>query len=186
MGQSNRIKGPQIHAAAALPVYDVIAPACGQVMDVIALADQIEAVNCHWLRNPGGKGGRSVACELWRDDCPHCKVKARRLWLGFLQVLQMPNKRKAILRVGPETATVLLARTAKLLGWRGMGFRLGRGEQQTTGALVIEGCPFSAPHPLPWAFSMRHSLCTVLGTDALPDHLTADEEDIPLLEGGVS
>lgn len=185
MGQTNG-RGAPLPNGSMEPVYDIIAPRCGERMDVVFLESEFLGVNTHWVVDLKTGKGQSRACEDWRDRCVHCG-RSRKQWLGFIAVYQFLGRRRAILRAGPETVKEIVKRGTPFAGITGMAMRLARGEEQRTGALTVEVSPFAAPIPLPRACRLEHTLRVVLGTDSLPEvRHPADEIPLPEPEGEVS
>jgi hypothetical protein len=163
------------------PVYDVIAPRRGESFDLTILDSLILGTDCHWVIDPATRQGRSRLCTIMEGDCQHCKGE-RKLWLGWLAVIDNGRKGRAILRLGRESAVTLTGRAVQFAGLRGLRLKVGRSLDHRTGSLIYEDSPLTAQRPLPEPHALEHTICLCLGCTALPDYRVTAAD----LKGGVA
>lgn len=156
-------------------MYDVIAPAPGEKLDVTILSHGILGVSCHWHFDDVKKGHRTIPCAR-PERCVGCEKAERKVWLGFVAIYNHKDRLRQVLRVGPETAKKLAERHCSIFGLSGQRLNLWRPADQRTAQLVIEESSLPRMHPVLGAHPLTRSICVVLGVDRLPVEV-ADQAD---------
>jgi len=162
-------RGAPPPATPGKPVYDVVAPRAGESYDLTILDGLVLGTECHWVVDPATQQGRSRLCTYDQGTCPHCKTE-RKLWLGWLAVLDNLRRSRVILRLGRESAVCLAKRAVPFAGLRGQRLRVTRSRDQRTGSLVYEESPLAAGLPIPEPHDMEPTICLVLGCATLPEY----------------
>jgi len=158
-----------------LRVYDVIAPRPGETFDLTILDGLILGLDCHWVMDEDRRSGRSRLCTADEGVCPWCE-KERRLWLGWLAVIDNRRRGRAILRLGKESALTLAGRAEQFAGLRGLRLNVKRSIDNRTSSLLYETSSLAAQFPLPEPHDMVPTLCLVLGCGTIPNwRVTGDD-----------
>lgn len=179
---SDIVRGAALPSKAGPPVYDVIAPAIGELYDVTLLDEYVLGVDCHWVIDPTTKKGRSRICWRYQGDCPHCG-KDRNLWLGWIGCLDMTRKVRKILRMGADSAKALATALPKGHTPRGKRYDVSRAKSAATSVLLFNLSQSDPPAHIPIPHDMTATLCLVLGCEYIPDYRFSLEEvrarDVP-------
>lgn len=181
---SSSFRGTAPPSGHAPPVFDVVAAVRNSPLDVTILDEQILGLNTHWVVDPVTRAGRTRLCFEYEGDCPHCG-RAPRTWTGFLAVLNHGKRQRQVLRVGPEGARALSKWAERYSGLRGQRLILSVPTEGRQSALVVAAAEGGQMMPLPLAHKVDHTVCLVLGCQAIPDfRRDADElADVPLPPG---
>lgn len=155
-------------------MYNVIAPKPGEVIEVTILDAMILGLDCHWVEDPVTKKGSSKLCFDFEGDCPH--HAQRKLWLGWLAVLDHTARQRAVLRLGRDSALNLAKRAEPFSGLRGLRLNCLRKTQGATGSLFYEDVAALPQVPLPAAHAIEPTICLVLGCQRLPDFRVTEDD----------
>src|SRR5437868_6774191 len=96
------IRGAQPPPSEGPPVYDIIAPAVGEVLELTMLSEYANGVETHWVKPEKGEKMRCVRCTRNEEECKLCG-KSRPVWLGFVAVYDHMKKSRVILRLGKQS-----------------------------------------------------------------------------------
>lgn len=148
-------------------VYDVVAPAPGETLDLTILDYSILGAPVHWCWDAQIEAHRSRPC-LEPDICPWHQPENRLYWLGFLAVYNHVERARQILRISRETAEELAKRHVSHFGLSGQRLKFVRPEQRRTGKLLILSTDNPPLKPVPYPHPLRRSLCVVFQVPDLP------------------
>lgn len=168
-------RGARPPESKGVAVYDVIAPAPGEKMDVTILSHSILGVNCHWHFDQVKGGHRTIPCTL-PERCTGHEQGERIVWVGFLAIYNHKERARQVLRIGGETARKLAERHVSIFGLSGQRLNFFRPSEQRTAQLVIEESNLPRMHPVLGAHPLTRSICMVLGVPHLPVEV-ADQAD---------
>lgn len=166
---SEIVRGAALPSGSGPPVYDVIAPAIGELYDLTLLDEYVLGVACHWVIDPVTKKGRSRRCYRDEGDCPHCGIH-RNLWLGWLGVINHAKKKREILRMGSESAKALGTALPRGNSPRGKRYEVTRAKSAATSVLLFDLSQHPPQTPLPRPHDLAATICLVLGCESIPDY----------------
>lgn len=111
-------------------VYDVIGVTPDVQLDVTILDGAILGTNCHWQDACAEfPRGRSRLCHHWEGECPWHNL--RQIWIGWLAVYEHAGHKRAVLRLGPDSAKALAKMAGQYVGLRGLRVLLKRTGRST-------------------------------------------------------
>lgn len=173
---SDIVRGAALPSGTGPPVYDVIAPAIGEVWDLTCLDEYVFGVDCHWVVDPRTKHGRSRRCYKDEGDCAECDAKSRPLWLGWIGCVENARRKRVILRMGAESAKALAAILPRGHRPRGRRYNVRRNSAGATAQLAWELHRLEAETPLPRPHNLAPTICLVLGCESVPGYTFSLDE----------
>lgn len=161
-------RGAQPPPSGQPAMYDVISVEGGETLDVTILDSAILGVDCHWTPpDATAPRGRSRLCTEFEGDCPYHDY--RRVWMGFLAVLNNRARKRDVLRVGPVGAVALARFGGSYVGLRGARVVMRKGTMRKGQSVICEQSPLPAEAPIPQAHDVLATVCNVLGCSRLPE-----------------
>lgn len=171
-------------------MYNVLAPERGVVLDVTVLDEMILGQWAHWKIDPIKKRGRSVGCLHFQGECPLCEEKVKRHWLGFVGVWNHAERRRDVLRLGPEGAKRVAMWASRVGGLRGVRLNIKPGPVGVIGGLEVMQAREEPLIPLIHPHKIIPTVMLILGMDSVDDSRVSAAEVIGPVEsdeqGGVS
>lgn len=170
-----RVRGVPPTGQPASKVYDVIGVKPRRVLQVWILGEVIESWVHHFVKDETYPAGRSRVCLAREGHCPWCG-KGHDVWLGYVACLEMPAKKRVVLRVGAECARAILKHCGRLVTLRGAHLGITAEHDGEALRAVVESLHQIDLQPLPVAHEIHSTLCTLLGVQRMPDHGPSAED----------
>lgn len=110
----------------------LVAPPAGKPpLRLVLLADEWEGAIVHW------NGSRSVPCLAALGDCDGCRLHGARTWNGYLPVMDLRNRKRAVWVISwSATVDLGLLRSAHG-GLRGLRVTVSRLHDRRTARVVV-------------------------------------------------
>lgn len=172
--QSYRGAVPPVKAGP--PVYAVLAPERGQLLDVTLLDEMILGVWSHWTKDAVKRTYRSVGCLHFEGECRHCQEGIKRKWLGFVGVWNHVERRREVLRLGPEGSKRVAFFRGSVGGLRGVRLEIKPSAVGVIGGLDVTPARSEALVPLISPHKIIPTVCLLLKVDSIDDGWRSAEE----------